>query len=723
MSRKVLEVELAGRRLRFETGRLATQADAAVLCQYGDTVALATVGISREPVPLDFLPLRVDFEEKMYAVGRIPGGFFRREGRPSDEAVLTGRRIDRPIRPLLPSGLRHDVQIIATPLSAEHGSSVDVVSMLAASVAMSLSSAPFDGPLGVVQIGRVGGEFIINPSFEQIEEGDMALLVTATRHGIVMLELQAKQVMESVIVEALELGFQQCQVVIDAIEPFIREHAAPPGGYPLWEPRPEIVEAVHQVRDRIIAALDNPVRAERQEALSLVTAELLGKLSEEHENPKPDVEAVIAELTGEHLKRIVLDGGRRVDGRAFDEVRPLSCEVGLLPRVHGSGLFQRGETQVLTVTTLGATTDQRLVRTLEEENYERFMHHYNFPPFSVGETRALRGPSRRDIGHGALAQAALQPVLPKEDEFPYTIRLVSEVLESNGSTSMAATCGSTLALMDTGVPIKAPVAGISIGLVWDGPDRYQLLTDIQGLEDFEGYMDFKVAGSRIGVTAIQMDTKTNGLPVSLCAEALEQARKARAQILDVMAEALPYPRTELSPYAPRMFAIQVDREKIGLVIGPGGRTVRGVQEEYGVEVDVQDDGTVYVFGTDGAQVERARKFIEDLTREVQVGEVFTGRVVSVMPFGAFVELLPGREGLVHISHLAWEHVEKTEDVARVGDEMEVKVIEVDSEGKVRLSRKELLPRPEGLPDRPQGDRDRDRRRGPRPRGGGGDRRR
>ncbi len=710
MSIHVLECELAGRKLRLETGRLANQADAAVVCQYGDTVALATVGISADPVDADFLPLRVDFEERMYAAGRIPGGFFRREGRPSEEAVLTGRRIDRPIRPLLPSGLRHDVQIIATPLSAEHGSSVDVVSMLGASVAMSISSVPFGGPLGVALIGRVDQEFIVNPSFEQVEAGSMSLLVAATRTGVVMIELQADQVEEAVVADALNLGFNQCQTVIDLIEPFIEEASKSKREVTLWEPRPEIVEAVRALEDRVVAALDTPTNKERSEGLRLITKELVAQLEAVHENPRPDVEAVIAEITGEYLKRVVLEEGRRVDGRTFDQVRPITCEVDLLPRVHGSALFQRGETQVLTITTLGATTDQRLVRTLEEEDYERYMHHYNFPPFSVGEVRPLRGPGRREIGHGALAQNALQPVLPKPEEFPYTIRLVSEVLESNGSTSMGATCGSTLALMDAGVPIKAPVAGISIGLVWDGPSRYQLLTDIQGLEDFEGYMDFKVAGTRIGLTAIQMDTKTDGLPVSLLLEGLEQARAARMQILDIMAETLPYPREELSPYAPRMFAVHVDREKIGLVIGPGGRTIRGIQETYGVDIDVQDDGTVYVFGADGEKVEQAKKVIEDLTREVQVGEVFTGRVVSVMPFGAFVEILPGREGLLHISHLAWEHVDKTEDVAKVGDEVKVKVIEVDPEGKIRLSRKELLPRPDNLPDS-RSDNRRDRRSG------------
>lgn len=695
MSQKTLEVELAGRVLRLETGRLARQADASVVCQHGDTVALATVAVSEEPVEAGFLPLRVDFEEKMYAVGRIPGGFFRREGRPSDEAILTARRIDRPIRPLVPQGLRHEVQVIATPLSAEHGSSIDVVSMLAASVAMSMSCVPFDGPLGIVQVGRVGGEFVLYPSFEQVEDGEMSLLVAATRQGVVMIEFKGKQVADSAVGDGLGLAFEHCQRVIDIIEQFIGEEVREKAELTMWEPRPEIAEAVRaQAYERVAQALELPAKTERQEALREISRELCDSLGESFDNPEPDVEAVIEQITAEELRRVVLDEGRRFDGRGFEELRPISCEAGLLPRVHGSGLFQRGETQVLTITTLGATTDQRLVRTLEEEDYERFMHHYNFPPFSVGEVRPLRAPGRREIGHGALVQAAMEAVLPPEEEFPYTIRLVSEVLESNGSTSMAAACGSTLALMDAGVPIRAPVAGVSVGLVWDGPDRYQLLTDIQGIEDFEGYMDFKVAGTRLGVTAIQMDTKTNGLPVEVLVKALGQASSARMEILDIMAETLPYPRPELSPNAPRLYTIHIDPEKIGLVIGPGGRVVRRLQDQYDVEIDVQDDGTVYIFGNDGELVQKARDTIEDMTRDIEVGEVFTGRVISVMPFGAFVEIMPGREGLLHISELAWEHVDKTEDVVNVGDMVQVKVVSIDDDGRIRLSRKELLPRPE-----------------------------
>ncbi|MBC7288776.1 MAG: polyribonucleotide nucleotidyltransferase [Armatimonadetes bacterium] len=689
-----VELEWAGRILRLETGRLARQADASVICRYGDTMALATVGVSEDPVEANFLPLRVDFEEKMYAVGRIPGGFFKREGRPSDEAVLTARRIDRPIRPLIPDDIRHEIQIIATPLSAEQGCSIDLVSMIASAAAVQISSVPTYAPFGVAAVGHVGGEIVINPSFAQVEEGDWMLLVAATREGIIMIEMRGRQATEAALIAGLEIAFEECQKIIGVIEQLQEKAGKEKADLTRWQPRPEIVEAVRQsAYDRLCQALELPTKLERHQAIRQITLELNQSLAEQYDSPQQDIEAALQSLTAERLKHVVLEEGRRFDGRAFDELRPVSCEVGLLPRAHGSGLFQRGETQVLTITTLGATHDQRLVRTLEEEDYERFMHHYDFPPYAAGEVRPLRQPSRREIGHGALAQNAIEAVLPAEDEFPYTIRLVSEVLESNGSTSMAAVCGSTLALMDAGVPIRAPVAGISIGLVWDGRDRYRLLTDIQGVEDFEGFMDLKVAGTRLGVTAIQMDTKTQGLPISVIAEGLEMARVARAQILDVMAETLPYPRPELSPHAPRLFIVTIDPSKIGLLIGPGGRVVRRLQDEYDVEIDIRDDGTVYVFGAEGEMVERARDAIIDLTREVEVGEVFTGRVISTTPFGAFVEILPGREGLLHISNLAWEHVERTEDVVKPGDTVQVKVVEVDPEGRIRLSRKDLLPRP------------------------------
>jgi polyribonucleotide nucleotidyltransferase len=695
-------MEWAGRTLRFETGRLARQANSAVVCEYGNSAVLATVGMTDQPVSANFLPLRVDFEEKMYAVGRIPGGFFKREGRPSDEAILVSRRIDRPIRPLLPSGLRHDVQIIATPLSAENETSIELISMIAASAAMSASSVPFDGPMGVAQIGRLDGEFIVNPSFQQVSEGDMSLVVVGTRKGIIMLELQAEQVLESVVAEAMELGFAQCIKIMDLIEEFTSGLGIEKPEVALWAPRPEIVDAVRSsAYDRIAAAIELPDKKQRERTLREIEADLASSLAETFDAPQNDIQGAVADIMAERLKKAVLDEGRRLDGRAFDQTRDITAEVGLFRRVHGSALFQRGDTQVMTITTLGAIRDQRMVRTLEQEEYQRFMHHYNFPPFSTGEVRPMRAPGRREIGHGFLAQNALEPVLPPEDDFPYTIRLVSEALESNGSTSMAAACGATLSLMDAGVPIKAPVAGISIGLVWDGPDRYQLLTDIQGIEDFEGYMDFKVAGTRLGITAIQMDTKTDGLPMNLLVESLEQACAARIQILDIMAETIPYPRTELSTYAPRMFALHIDPAKIGSVIGPGGRVVRKMQEDFAVEIDIRDDGTVYIFGVDSEKADAAREAIADLTREVQVGEVFTGRVVSTLAFGAFVEILPGREGLLHISNLAWEHVDKTEDVVKVGDMVEVKVLEVDDEGKLRLSRKDLLPKPEGYTERPR----------------------
>ncbi len=739
MTTKTVEMEWGGRTLRFSTGKLARQANSAVVCEYGNSAVLATVGMTDQPVSANFLPLRVDFEEKMYAVGRIPGGFFKREGRPSDEAILVSRRIDRPIRPLLPHGLRHDVQVIATPLSAENETSIELISMIGASAAMSASSVPFGGPLGIAQIGRLDGEFIVNPTFQQVADGDMSLVIAATRKGINMIELQGLQVTESVVAQAFELAFAEALKIMDFIESFASDLDVERPEITIWAPRQGIVDAVREkAYDRVAGIIEMPDKKQRERTLRALQAELAASLADEFDSPSNDIEGAIADIMGERLKKAVLDEGRRLDGRAFDQTRDITCDVTLFPRVHGSALFQRGDTQCLTITTLGAIRDQRMVRTLEQEEYERYMHHYNFPPFSTGEVRPMRSPGRREIGHGFLAQKALEAVLPAEEDFPYTIRLVSEALESNGSTSMAATCGSTLSLMDAGVPIKAPVAGISIGLVWDGPERYQLLTDIQGIEDFEGYMDFKVAGTRLGITAIQMDTKTDGLPINILVESLEQARVARNQILDIMAETIPYPHTELSPYAPRMFTIHIDPAKIGSVIGPGGRVVRKFQEEFSVEIDIRDDGTIYVFGEDSDKAEAARQAIADMNREIQVGEVFTGRVVSTVAFGAFVEILPGREGLLHISNIAWERVEQTEDVLKPGDMVEVKVLEVDDEGKLRLSRKDLLPKPEGYVERPPreggreggggsrgGSRDgggRGGRDGGRPHGGGGGRR-
>ncbi len=680
----------AGRPLHLETGRMARLAESAVLVSYGDTVVLVAATIT------PFLPLRVDFEEKMYAIGDIPGGFFKREGRPGDAAILTCRRTDRPIRTLLPDGLRNDVQVIATPLSADNQNSIDVVTMIGASAAMHLSSLPFAGPFGVAQVGIDDGQFAINPSFEQLEAGDLTLLMSATADGIVMAEVEAKQIPDEMFSEAFAMAEEACQPVVKLIEELRDRAGKPKVDYPLWEPRPEIVEFVEaEYADDLGNAFQIVDKLERQQQVSALKNEINQRLAENYEDTKLDIDAAVNQITKRLLKDTVLNKKRRLDGRGFSEVRPLSSEVGLAPRAHGSGLFTRGETQVLTVTTLGAVRDQQLVRSLEEEEYHRFMHHYNFPPFSVGEVRPLRGPARREIGHGALAQKALECMIPPEDECPYTVRLVSEVLESNGSSSMAAVCGSTLALMDAGIQIKAPVAGIAVGLVYEDEDNYALLTDIQGLEDHVGAMDLKVAGSRAGVTALQLDMKVPGLSAAILAEGLAQAREARLHILDAMAEAIAYPRQEMSQYAPRMFAVQIKPDQIGMIIGPGGKNIRGMEDKYEVDIDIEDDGTVFVFGENAEKAEQARDEIKEMTREIEVGEVITGKVVSTTTFGAFVEVAPGRDGLVHISELAHEHVAKTEDVVKVGDEVKVKVIDIDAEGKIRLSRKVLLDSPPG----------------------------
>ncbi|MCE5219606.1 polyribonucleotide nucleotidyltransferase [bacterium] len=704
--------DFAGRELTFEVGKLALQSDAAVVVTYGDTVVLATANVTDEPIQANFVPLRVDFEEKMYAVGRIPGGFFKREGRPSDETVIMGRSIDRPIRPLLPDGLRNDVQVVINPLSVESDSSVSLVAMIAGSAAMHISRVPFDGPFGAAQIGRVDGELAVNPTFEALREGKLNVLAACTRDGIVELEMEGDQVSEATLREALEMAHAASQPVIDAIEELRQVCGKPKADFPLWAPDPAIVDLVtSQFADRVRACLDAPDKASRNADTAAVVKDVVAALPEELAGKEFDVEYTVEKLQKKRLQEMVLDEGRRVDGRTFNQVRPITCEVGFLPRVHGSGLFTRGDTQVMTATTLGAFRDQKLVRSLDEEEYTHFIHHYNFPPFCTGEVRGMRSPGRREVGHGALAGKSVEYVIPEDADFPYTVRLVSEVMGGDASTSMASVCASCLSLMDAGVPIKAPVAGISIGLVLRDSENYRVFADMQAIEDFLGHMDFKVAGTREGVNAIQVDTKLTHLPLQVCFDALDLAREARLGILDIMAETIPYPRTELSPYAPRMYSVTIPTDKIGMVIGPGGKNVRKIQDENEVQIDIDDTGTVFIFGMDGEKANAARQIIADMTREIAVGEVFKGRVTGTTAFGAFVELMPGREALVHISHLAWEHIAKTEDIAKVGDTMEVKVIEVDDEGKIRASRKELLPRPAGIPESSGG--------GSRPRGGGG----
>ncbi len=702
--------DFAGRPLKLEVGRLANQSDAAVVATYGDTVVLAAVNVTDKPTDMPFMPLRVDFEEKMYSVGRIPGGFFKREGRPSEDAILTCRKIDRPIRPLIPAGMRNDMQIIVLPLSVEADSSVDVISMIAASAGMHISSIPFHGPFGAVRVAQIDGELVLNPAFEALQEADMDLLVAGTREGIVQIEMGGNAVGEQVIREGMKLGYDACTPVIEAIEQLREKAGKPKGDFPLWEPREEVVEFINsELKDRIFEALAMADKSDRDSTLAELQNEAIGALTEQgHEALESDVHEVFEDVIKARLQDLAFEQGLRVDGRRLDEMRAVSCEVGLLPRVHGSGLFNRGETQVLTTTTLGAYRDQKLVRTLEEEEYSRFMHHYNFPPLSTGEVKGLRGASRREIGHGGIGKKAIERVLPPEEEFPYTVRLVSEVLSANASTSMAAACGCSLALMDAGVPIKAAVAGVAMGLI-RRDDEYKMLSDMQGVEDFMGYMDFKIAGTAEGVTCMQMDTKTHGLPMEVLEEALERGREGRLAILEQMNAVISEARPELSAFAPRMLSLSIDVSKIGLVIGPGGKNIRGLQTDHDVNIDVEDDGTVRIFGIDAENVAKVCDIIADITRDVEVGEVITGKVVTLTEHAAFVEVIPGRDGRLHIGDMAWEHVNKVEDVVKVGDEIEVKVVEVDDEGKIRVSLKALQERPEGSSGSSRGRESNDRR--------------
>ena len=696
-------VDFAGRPLKIESGRMAQQSDASVVVTYGDTVVLATANVTDKPTDMPFMPLRVDFEEKMYSVGRIPGGFFKREGRPSEDAILTCRKTDRPIRPLLEPGMRNDMQVIILPLSVDIDSSVDVIAMIAGSAAMHLSSIPFAGPFGVVRVAQFEGEMVVSPTFEMQKEATLDLLVAATREGIVQLEMDGQMVDDEDIKRGLEVAYDACMPIVAAIEELREKAGKPKGEFELWEPRPEATEFVtSELNDRIIETLAITDRLERDTALGRLQEEAATVLEERGcEKAGQDVEAVFETIVKARLQDLAFDEEARVDGRKLDEIRPISVEAGFLPRVHGSGLFQRGETQVLTTTTFGAYKDQKLVRTLEEEEYSRFTHHYNFPPFSTGEVKGLRGASRRDVGHGAIGEKAIERVLPPEEEFPYTIRLVSEVLAANASTSMAATCACSIALMDAGVPITGAVAGAGIGLIRRGDD-YRLLTDMQGVEDFMGYMDFKIAGTAEGVTCMQMDTKTHGLPLEILFEALEKGKQGRLHILAEMNAVIAEPRAELSAYAPCMLGLSIKEDKIGLVIGPGGKNIRGLQTDYDVQIDVDDEGGVRVFGVDRDNVEKVAGIIADMTREIEAGEIFTGKVVTITDFGAFIELIPGRDGLLHISDIAWEHVDKTEDVLSMGEEVKVKVVSVDDDGKIRLSRKELLERGEGSSDSSRG---------------------
>lgn len=689
-------LNLGGRDLILETGRLAKQAGGSVLVTYGDTVVLVTATASAQPREgIDFFPLTVDYEERLYAVGKIPGNWFRREGRPTTKAILSARLTDRPIRPLFPEGFRNDVQIIATVLSVDGDNAPEICSMIGASTALTISDIPFEGPIGGVIVGLVDGEFVINPTAEQAARSRMHLVVAGTKDAILMVEAGAQEVPEETMLDAILHGHEEVKRIVALQEEMAGAVGKPKREVVLFKPDETVEEAVRSLATvPMREAMMNPDKQAREEAIAQVGISVHSQIDEQFPDKTKDIDTVLKKILKEEVRRAIIDHGIRPDGRKLDEIRPITCEVGVLPRTHGTGLFTRGQTQVLTVTTLGTVADVQRLDDLTLEEIKRYMHHYNFPPFSVGEARPMRGPGRREIGHGALAERALEPVIPPESEFPYTIRLVSEVLESNGSTSMASVCGSTLSLMDAGVPIKAPVAGVAMGLV-ESDGKFAVLTDIQGIEDALGDMDFKVAGTATGITALQMDMKISGTSREVLGKALEQARKGRLFILDKMLQTLPEPRKELSPHAPRIIIMTIDPDKIREVIGPGGKTINRIIEQTKVgdkkvDIEIEEDGTIHIASVNEEAGRRARMMIEALVRDPEPGAVYLGKVTRLMPFGAFVEILPGKEGLVHISQLAEERVGKVEDVVNVGDEIMVKVTEIDKLNRINLSRKEVL---------------------------------
>ncbi len=683
------ETIVGDRKLVIETGKFARQASGAVTISYGDTVVLVTVCVGRKPREgVDFLPLTVDYEERQYAAGKIPGGFIRREGRPSEGATLACRLTDRPLRPLLPKAWRNDIQLVVTILSVDQESDPDVLSIIGSSSVLGLSEIPFDGPVSAVHVGYIDNELVLNPPLAQLENSQLDLVVASTKDAVVMLEAEAREVSEEIVTQAIKLGHEANQSIISLQEQLREAFGKPKVATPVIELDQSAVSAVSSaLNDRLAPALHQPGKAQREEALSALKAELIKNLSESF--PEAAILAALDSLVKAEVRNSILAKGERVSGRSLTQIRPISCEVGLLPRIHGSALFSRGETQVLTLTTLGSSRDAQKIDGLGLEESRRFMHHYNFPPFSVGEVKRIGTPSRREIGHGALAARALAQVIPPEEEFPYTIRLVSEVLGSNGSTSMASTCASSLSLMDAGVPTKSAVAGISLGLVTDDNNNYAILTDIEGFEDNYGDMDYKVAGTSQGITAIQLDTKLKGISLEILEKALYQGREARLSILEIMKQCIGASRPEVSRYAPRMHKITIDPEKIGAVIGTGGKTIRAIIEETKTTIDISNDGTVLIGAVDAEAARKAIKIIEDLTKDVEVGAVYTGKVVRLMTFGAFVEILPGKDGLVHISELADHRVERVEDIVKVGDEVTVKVIAIDNQGRINLSLRAL----------------------------------
>jgi polyribonucleotide nucleotidyltransferase len=685
-------VEIEGKEIVIETGTLAFQAGGAVTVQLGESEMLGTATMGDDPnESVDFFPLTVNYEERMYASGSIPGSFFRREGRPGEDATLTARLIDRPIRPLFPKDLRNSVQVILYALSADEKQPMDIIGIIATSAALMISDIPFDGPIGGIRVGRINGEFIAYPSFEEIKESDLDLAMAGSKEAILTVESNSKEVSEEVILEALEWGHKAIQPLIELQEKMAQELGKEKREYVSFKVSEELKA---QVREKSLSAINgvleqNLEKVDFSKALDQVRDEVLEAYEEDETVSKRDVKDAFEEVLNSAIRTRILEDGIRPDGRDLKTVREVWCDVNTSPRAHGSGLFTRGLTQVMSLTTLGTPRDAQMIDNLSPVETKRYMHHYNFPPFSVGEVRFLRGTSRREVGHGALAERALLPVIPSEEEFPYTLRVVSEVLSSNGSSSMASVCGSTLSLMDSGVPIKAPVAGVAMGLVKEG-DRFAILTDIQGLEDHVGNMDFKVAGTEKGITALQMDIKLKGLSSDIMAEALKEAKAARSLIMSKMLETISAPRPELKSFVPRLESIRVPVDKIGAIIGPGGKTIREIQEETGAKIDINDEGVVFIATDNGESARLAKERIEGLTATPEVGRIYTGRVVGIKNFGAFVEILPGTDGLVHISQLESRHVKSVEDVVDVGDEITVMVTDISRDGKIRLSRQAVL---------------------------------
>ena len=708
---KVYSTEFAGRTLSVEIGKMALLANGSCLVRYGETAVFCAATASAKPREgIDFLPLSVDFEEKLYSVGRIPGSFTRREGKPTDKSILASRVIDRPIRPLFPKDMRNDVSIVCTVMSVDPDCSPEIIGMIGASVALSISDIPWEGPISGVSVGYVDGEIVLNPNAEQQKKSEMQVTVASTADLVAMIEAGANEIPNDVMFDGIMKGHAENQKIVEFIKGIQAEIGKAKFTFETSDPDPEMFEAIKEFAiEDVRAALDTDDKNVRDERLLPVYDAVHAKFDEVYPEMEAKIDECMYKLQKFVVRRWLLDDGKRVDGRGIDDIRPLYSEVGLLPRVHGSGLFARGQTQVLTIATLGAIRDAQLLDGIDDETEKRYMHHYNMPSYSVGETRPSRGPGRREIGHGALAERALLPVIPSEEEFPYAIRLVSEILSSNGSTSQGSICGSTLALMDAGVPIKAPVAGISCGLITEG-DRFMTMVDIQGLEDFFGDMDFKVAGTHKGITAIQMDLKIHGLTPEIIKEALEKTYKARLYILDeIMLKCIPEARAEVSKYAPKMLSTKIHPDKIREVIGSGGKVIQKIQADCNCKIDIDDDGNVFISAIDGDDAKRALMIVETIALDPEVGAVYKGKVTRLMNFGAFVEIAPGKEGLVHISKLDVKRVEKVEDCVTVGDEVIVKVTEIDDQGRINLSRRDALIEIEGLTPEDNGEEERPRR--------------